>query len=97
MSQQPTVIDPDNIPETPCIGKFHVQILHPIATLTFCHERPKADRLLNANQIEMENIVRARIVMTVNGLHALRNVLDELLKDMPQSGPVPAARSTTLN
>ena len=91
---QPPAADPDNVPETLCCGRFNLSFLAgSLATLTFTHPRPKAGPLLDTNQIHEESVVRARIVMHLDNLLALRNFLNEAIKDDPatMTTPFPAA------
>ena len=75
-------VDPDNIPETLCCGIFNLSFMaNGLATLTFTHPRPKAGPLLNSTQIQEELVVRARIVMHADNFVALRNFLNEAVKD----------------
>jgi hypothetical protein len=75
-----TYIDPDSVPETLCLGPFHV-LPHEPTTITFTHSRPKPHRLLEDNLVELEHIVRARIVLSRRHLIALRDVLNRVLDD----------------
>jgi hypothetical protein len=45
-SQEIETIDPYNVPEILCIGRFNIAITGAFATLTFTHERPDATALL---------------------------------------------------
>src|SRR6266404_5073476 len=85
-SQQIETIDPYNVPETICIGRFNIAITGAFATLTFTHERPDPTALLAEGRIDVKAIVRARIVTTVDNLHALR----DLLVNLTQSSVTPA-------
>lgn len=90
MAEQPAdagTIDPDNVAETVCIGKFNISIVGAMATLTFTHARPKTGPLLDGGRIEMENVVRARIVTTIDNLVVLREALGQII---PKQG-VPVA------
>jgi hypothetical protein len=85
-AQQFETIDPYNVPETLCIGRFNIAITGAFATLTFTHERPDPSALLGEGRIDAKAIVRARIVTTVDNLHALR----DLLVNLTQSSVTPA-------
>lgn len=79
-SHQP-VVDPDNVPETLCIGKFNIAISAAgLATLTFTHVRPKVGPLLDGGTIDEESIVRARIVTNTDNLVALRDLLNTVIR-----------------
>jgi len=81
---QPTGIDPHNVPETLCLGKFNLSFSAAgLATLTFTHVRPRPGPLLESNTVEDEYVVMARIVTTTDNLIALREVLNAVLKDVP--------------
>jgi hypothetical protein len=96
-SNEPATTDPDNIPETLCIGKFHVGPgPGPLVTLTFTNVRTNAIPLLENGSVVQESVVRARIVTTGENLAALRDLLNQVVKD---SGPgaVGAGGSSKLN
>jgi hypothetical protein len=81
-SNQSIAVDPDNVPETLCCGRFNLSFFAGnLATLTFTHPRPKASPLIDSNQIQDESVVRARIVMHLDNLVALRNFLNDALKE----------------
>lgn len=81
---QPTGIDPHNVPETLCLGKFNLSFnAAGLATLTFTHVRPKPGPLIESNTVEDEYVVMARIVTTTDNLIALKDVLNAVLKDVP--------------
>jgi hypothetical protein len=89
---QPPAADPDNVPETLCCGRFNLSFLAgSLATLTFTHPRPKAGPLLDTSQIHEESVVRARIVMHLDNLLALRNFLNEAIKDDPATMTTPVS------
>src|SRR5258706_11316326 len=92
-AQQLETIDPYNVPETLCIGRFNIAITGAFATLTFTHERPDPTALLAEGRIDVKAIVRARIVTTVDNLHALR----DLLVNLTQSSVTPAPATGGLN
>lgn len=77
---QPAV-DPDNVPETLCMGKFNIAFAAGgLATLTFTHVRPKVGPLLDEGSIEEESVVRARIVTNIDNLVALRDLLNNVIR-----------------
>jgi hypothetical protein len=80
VTESETYTDPDSVPETLCLGPFHV-LPHEPSTITFTHSRPKPQLLLEDNVVEMEHLVRARIVLSRRHLIALRDVLNRLLDD----------------
>ena len=91
-SDQPTAVDPDNVPETLCCGRFNLSFLAGnLSTLTFTHPRPKAGPLLDSNQIQDEAVVRARIVMHLDNLVALRNFLNDAIKEGAAATTAPAS------
>jgi hypothetical protein len=86
-SIMPPAVDPDNVPETFCAGKFNIAFATGgYATLTFTHTRPKAGPLLDSSQIDEESVVRARVAMPMDNFVALRDLLNNLIKDQP-AGP----------
>lgn len=89
---QPPAVDPDHVPETLCCGMFNLSFLAGnLATLTFTHPRPQIGPLVASNHIQDELVVRARIVMNLDNLVALRNFLNEAIKDDPAAAmPTPA-------
>jgi hypothetical protein len=89
VNHQPRTIDPDNVPETLCLGMFNISFsVAGLATLTFTHIRPKPGPLIDGNQVEDESVVRARIVTTPDNLIALRDVLNNVLKNVPAATAV---------
>ena len=93
--QQPQylpVVDPDHVPETLCDGRLHIHAHGPLATLTFTHARPRATDLF-VGTINNEEVVRARITMTLNNFVALRDLLDRVIQS-PDT-PTPAAGGAT--
>jgi len=91
-STQTPAADPDNVPETLCCGRFNLSFLAgSLATLTFTHPLPKAGPLFYSNEIHEESVVRARIVMHLDNLVALRNFLNEAIKSDPASMTTPAS------
>jgi hypothetical protein len=91
--QFPETIDPDNVPETLCLGRFNVAITGNLATLTFTHDRPDASTLLGKGRIEAKAVVRARVVTTVANMHALRDLLNNLTRI--SETPAPATGGAT--
>jgi hypothetical protein len=95
--QEPPTVDPDNIPETLCVGKFNVaQGPGPLVTLTFTNARPRVGALLDQNVVSMENVVRARIVTTIDNLSALRDLLNTIIQE-PGAPEASAGGSDKLN
>ncbi|WP_424630405.1 hypothetical protein [Bradyrhizobium sp. SYSU BS000235] len=74
--------DPDNVAETICLGKFNIQLGGPWATLLFTHPRPRVGPLVDEGKLVIESVVRARIVMSIDNLVAMRDLLDSLLRDV---------------
>jgi hypothetical protein len=78
--QNPPVIDPDSVPEMLCDGQFNVSIGGPLAMLTFTQVRPDATALFNGT-IDAKSVVRARIVLPINNLAALRDLLNRIIQE----------------
>jgi hypothetical protein len=91
--KQPTVIDPDNVPEMLCDGQFNVAVTGQYATLTFTHARPDVAVMFRDGLIDPKSIVRARIVTSMNNLVALRDLLNRIIQD--PGTPVPPAAGGT--
>lgn len=77
----PPTTDPDNVPEVPCLGKYNVTVSGPLTTLTFTHPRPKAGPLVDGGKMELESVIRARIVFPTEGLAGLRDLIDRIIKE----------------
>jgi hypothetical protein len=92
-NQQPPAADPDNIPETLCDGMFNVRVSGNLATLTFTHVRPDAAAMLRDGTMDMRSVVRARIVITLDNLAALRDLLNRVIQT-PDIPTPPAGGST---
>jgi hypothetical protein len=87
---QPPTIDPDNVPETLCDGRFYLTWSgNQLATLTFTQVRPDAGPLFDQNAVHDRSVVRARIVMSLPNLIALRDILNQSIQE--GETPVPAA------
>ena len=87
-AQDPPAIDPDNVPETLCVGKMNLAPgPGPLGTLTFTNVRPKAGPLLDADRAEYETVVRARIVTTLENLVALRDLLNKAIQQNSATAP----------
>ena len=83
---EPPVIDPDLVPETWVTGRINVNVTGPVATITFTHVRPDpADIFANKKPAAAVSVVRARIVMPVEGLAGLRNLLNQIIVDTAPS------------
>jgi hypothetical protein len=95
--QEPPAVDPDNIPETLCVGRFNLAVgPGPLATLTFTHVRNKTGPLIDNGQIDPESVVRARIVTTLDNLAAMRDLLNRVIQD-PAAPAASAGGSAKLN
>jgi hypothetical protein len=90
---QPPVIDPDNIPETLCDGQFFVSVGGNLATLTFTHARPDPTSMFRDGTYKTQAVVRARVVMTLGNLVALRDLLNRIIQ-APDAPAPPAGGST---
>jgi hypothetical protein len=91
--QQIPVTDPENVPEVLCDGQLNVSIMGNFATLTFTHVRPDATALFRDGTMEPRGIVRARIVITVVNLIALRDLLNRVIQS-PDTPAPPAGGPT---
>jgi hypothetical protein len=92
-SQHPPVEDPDNVPETICDGQFNVSTIGGLATLTFTHVRPDPSAMFRDARLNMKSIVRARIVITLANLAALRDLLNQVIQ-APDTPAPPAGGPT---
>lgn len=93
-AKSPPVIDPDAVPETLCDGRFHIHPHGNLATITFTHARRNAADLFDGRG-NLEEVVRARITMTLNNFVALRNLLNDVIKDGGCQIPAGGASSPT--
>ena len=97
-SNDPPGVDPDKVPEVFCAGQFNVSFATSgFCTMTFTHLRAKAGSLLDAGQIDMESVVRARIVMPMDSMIALRNLLNAVIQDQPTVSASVTRDSSKLN
>jgi hypothetical protein len=95
---EPPGRDPDNIPETLCLGKFNIMVSSAgLVTITFTNVRPKAGPLLDSGQIEEESVVRARIVTTIDNAGALRDILNSMIQNQPGMPATASGGSSKLN
>lgn len=82
----PPTIDPDNVPEIVCDGGINVHAHGNLATITFTHQRPAASALIDKGDVKLQSIVRARIVVTLDNLVALRELLNRIIQENPPAG-----------
>jgi hypothetical protein len=95
---EPVSVDPYNVPEILCAGKFNVSSSSAgFITFTFTHPRPKVGPLLDAQRVEDENVVRARIVTTIDNAIALRDILESMIKSQHPRPEATRAGSSKLN
>lgn len=80
---KPPVDDPDNVQETICDGQFYVHAHGQLATMIFTHSRPDASAMIDKGQMIEKFVVRARIVMTLRNLVALRDLLNRTIQENP--------------
>lgn len=81
--------DPDHVTEALCDGPFYLHWSGTLGTLVFTHTRPDAGPLFGEDKFRNENIVRARVTLTIENLVALRDLLSEKIKTEPGSAPTP--------
>jgi len=91
--QQPIVTDPDNVPELLCDGQFNVSIAGNVAIFTFTHVRADATTLFRDGTLKPMAVVRARIVISVENLAALRDLLNRVIQ-APDTPAPPAGGPT---
>jgi hypothetical protein len=95
-TQPPSVRDPDNVQETFCDGQFCISLTGPFATLVFTHNRPEPDPLFKTGTFKPSAIVRARVVLTLPNLTALRDYIGNFIQAVEAAGSAaPAAGGTT--
>jgi hypothetical protein len=80
-SKATNCLDPNHVPETLCLGMINVSRTGRIAILTFTHARPDAQGLMIDRKINLELIVRARIVTSIENLANLRDMINDILKE----------------
>ncbi len=90
--KKPVAVDPDNVPEVLCDGRFNIHPHGNLATLTLTHARPKAADLFEGRLV-MEEVVRARVTMTLDNFAALRDFLTQHIKS-PNKASTPAGGGT---
>lgn len=77
------VVDPDQIAEILVAGPFNFTVNNSFATLTLTHLRPHAASVMSTPaEVKMEAVVRARLVIPIDGLRSLRDSLDQLLRGL---------------
>jgi hypothetical protein len=97
MADQPeqfVVTDPDNISEISCEGPINVFVTGDRAVLTFAHVRPETTALFKEGTITPIAVVRARIIITIENLNALRDLLNRLAQPGASATPSTAGGST---
>ncbi len=93
--KEPPTVDPDNVAETLCLGRFNLSISPPLATLTFTHLRPRIAPLIDNGAIEPESVVRARIVVSLDNLAALRDLLNKVFQEQEAGAAIHGGGPTT--
>src|SRR5262245_36044651 len=96
MADQPHQIlttDPDNVAEILCDGQFYVSVIGGHATITFTQVRPDAMSMFRDGTIDLKSVVRARIVVTLPNLIAMRDLLNRIIHS--PGTPAPAAGGHT--
>ena len=91
----PSVIDPDNVPETLCYGRFFIHWTGQLGTLTFTHDRPDVGPAFENDTVNVRGIVRARIVMPLENAVALRDLLNRVIKTEQSGTTTPEAGGST--
>jgi hypothetical protein len=76
----PTVTDPENVPEVFCDGQSNVATHGSFAIMTFTQLRPEPGALFKEGAVNLQTIVRARIVITMDNLIALRDLLNRIIQ-----------------
>jgi hypothetical protein len=96
-NQQPPTKDNANVHEALCLGKLNVALMGGgLAAITFTHVRPKATTLLDQGSIELESVVRARIVTSTDNLKALADIINRVLAEA-QAGSAVVSSSGRIN
>jgi len=83
MAQQPLkaiAIDPDHVSEVLCDGPLYLTWAGNLGTLTFTHARPNPASLFAKDLIENEFVVRARVIMSLSNMIALRDLLNDKIR-----------------
>jgi hypothetical protein len=96
MAQQPLraiAVDPDHVSEVLCDGAVYLTWAGNLGTLTFTHARPNAASLFANDLIENEFVVRARVVMSLSNMIALRDLLNDKIRS-DQAGAASASAGT---
>lgn len=75
--EHPTV-DPTGVPETLCIGRFNLHNAGGLWVITFTNVRPKAPEMIDQGKVDLESVVVARIVTTLENLTALRDLITQV-------------------
>ncbi len=96
--KEPLTTDPDNIPETLCLGRVNLVCNGPLAFFTFTHVRPKAGPLIDNNVMDFESVVRVRVVTGVDNLVEIRDLIDRTITSaQQQANAVPVSSSSKPN
>jgi hypothetical protein len=95
VQQTPRTVDPDRIPETLCDGRFHIRQHNNYATLTFTHARPIISDLFDSNTLVFEEVVRARITMSLQNVAQLRDLLIRVIGPGAETTAVSASSLPT--
>lgn len=95
-AKNPPVSDPDNIPELLCNGRIFVNWAGDLGIITFTQERPAVGAMFDRDDVSLADaVVRARIVMSLGNMRALRDLLNRVIKDGPAPAEAPAPGSAS--
>lgn len=78
-----TIVDPDHVPELLCTGPVNLWLTGPVGTLTFTHLRKPPEKTLADAGEDVQGVVRARIVMPLEGLVELAALINRLIHTKP--------------
>jgi hypothetical protein len=80
----PEAADPNAIPEVFCAGPVNLVITGAVSTLTFMHIRKSAANIFKDFTPETtECVVKARVIMPIEDLVALKDLIDRMVKVEP--------------
>jgi hypothetical protein len=81
---RPPATDPNTVPEVFCAGPINLSIVGNFATLTFSHVRKSvADTFGDDSPTTRESVIRARVVIPIEGLMELKDMLGRVQRQRP--------------
>ena len=81
----PTLSDPNFVPETYVNGPINMSVMGQVATLTFTSVRPDVKQLFKGNVTDLSAVVVVRLALPLETLVQLREMLSQNVQPTPMN------------